>query len=229
LACLFSTLVLAVDVKTYIPTNAYSLLPVVKEEVDIYMPNTPSYGYFGSLIEQESCISLTHSKCWKPTSELKTKREQGVGVGQVTRAYNADGSIRFDKLTELKTQYKAQLKEMSWLTIKERPDLQIRAIVLMTNEAYKALPEVTDEMERLAMADAIYNGGKGGLNKERTTCGLKAKCDPKIWFKNVELNCMKSKKPIYGNRSACDINREHVTNAIQVRRAKYEKYYKASK
>lgn len=219
----------AQDVKTYIPANAYLYLPVVHTEVEAYMPDAPSYGYFGSLIEQESCISLKHSRCWKPTSELKTKRERGIGLGQVTVAYREDGSVRFDKIAELRAQYKTSLKELSWLTVKERPDLQIRAMVLMTKDAYKSLWQVKSEMERLAMADAAYNGGLGGLRKERTACGLKANCDPQFWFKNIEHTCLKSKKALYGTRNACDINREHVTYALKVRLPKYESYFKSLK
>lgn len=229
-ACILSTTsALSYNVNTYIPPKAYVYLPLVRGEVEKVMPETPSYGYFGALVEQESCISLTHKKCWDPSSQLKTSRELGIGLGMVTRAYNADGSLRFDKLTEMRNQYKDSLKEFSWLTVKERPDLQIRAMVLMTKDAYKSLWQVKSEMERLAMADAAYNGGLGGLRKERTACGLKANCDPQFWFKNIEHTCLKSKKALYGTRNACDINREHVTYALKVRLPKYESYFKSLK
>jgi hypothetical protein len=44
---------------------------------------------------------------------------------------------------------------------------------------------------------------------------------PGEWFGNVELHCLKSRQPLYGGRSACDINREHVRNVMLVRPAKY--------
>jgi hypothetical protein len=42
----------------------------------------------------------------------------------------------------------------------------------------------------------------------------------------VERHCLKSRQPLYGNRSACDINREHVKNVFQVRLAKYERAFR---
>ena len=71
------------------------------------------------------------------SSRLKTDREEGAGLGQITRAYNKDGSLRFDKVSELRSQYKQQLKEMSWKNIYTRPDLQIRSIVLMIRDDYR--------------------------------------------------------------------------------------------
>jgi hypothetical protein len=43
----------------------------------------------------------------------------------------------------------------------------------------------------------------------------------------VERHCLKSRQPIYGSRSACDINREHVRNVFLVRRAKYAQAWAA--
>lgn len=213
-----------VDIKTYIPTNAYALLPTLKSETDRIFSDTGTPEYFGGLIEQESCISLTHSRCWKPSSQLKTSREEGAGVGQLTRAYNQDGSIRFDALTDLRNRYTSELKELSWSNVYQRPDLQIRSILLMSRDNWKRFPEVRDPFQRVAFMDAAYNGGAGGAVKERLQCGLTKGCNPQFWFGHVEKVCLKSKKPIYGNRSACDINREHVDLVIHYRMNKYVPY-----
>ena len=119
----------ALDVKTYIPPQAHQYLPLLNDELSIYYKDfyLDQKHYFAGLIEHESCISLTHSKCWNPSAELRTAREQGVGVGQLTRAFNPDGSTRFDILSELKTKHSVALKELSWSNIKQRPDLHIEA------------------------------------------------------------------------------------------------------
>lgn len=211
--------------KDYIPEKAYIYRDTIVKELDNNFPNIPEYNYIPSLIELESCISLKHSKCWTSTSELKSAREQGVGLGQITRAYKVDGSIRFDSLKEMKNRYKEQLKEASWDSIKTRPDVQIRIIILMVRDDYKRLYSIPDEMVRLQMSDAAYNGGYGGLEKDRRQCGLKKGCDPKIWFDNVELTCTKSKKILYANNNACDINRHHVKGVIKEKLPKYKKEY----
>lgn len=216
----------AVNVKTYIPKNAYKYLDLVEEEQNRLLPTFPFPFYFDGLIEHESCISLTHSRCWNPKSRLKTKREEGAGVGQLTRAYRSNGSLRFDSLKELRDRNREELEELSWSNIYSRPDLQIRAIILMTRSNWNFLYIIDDSYERLAMADAAYNGGLGGVRKERRACGLAANCNPQLWFNNVERYCMKSKRILYANRNACDINRHHVTDVLEKRMPKYEKYYK---
>ena len=137
---------------------------------------------------------------------------------QITRAYRADGSERFDSLSSLRTQYSSELGALSWKNVYQRPDLQIRAIVLMSRDAAKPFRS-TPAM--LAFGDAGYNGGTGGVQKERRACQLTAGCDAGQWFGNVEAHCLKSRQHLYGGRSACDINREHVKNVLLVRRAKY--------
>ncbi len=215
----------AVDVTTYIPTNASKYLPIVQNEQDKYFPGLTIPEYIPGLIEQESCISLTHSKCWSPNSRLQTSRELGIGIGQITKAFNPNGSIRFDALGDQKKLHQEELKDVSWQNIEGRVDLQARTMILMTRDNYKKLFQVTDESERLAMVDAAYNGGIGGLMKERRYCGLRGNCDPQKWFGNIETTCLKSTKPLYGKRSACDINREHVTNIFKLRMKKYKQFY----
>lgn len=219
----------SVSVKTYVPKNAFEHLPTVKKEQERLLPDFKYPEYFGGLIEHESCISLTHSRCWNSKSQLKTKREFGLGLGQITRAYNANGTIRFDSLSEMRRIYATELKEMSWNNIANRPDLQIRTIILMTIGNYNKFYTVKDEFERLAMTDAAYNGGVGHTLKERQQCGLKKNCDPQKWFGNVEKIIVKSTKPLYAGRSAFDINRHHVKDVLYTRMPKYKPYLNPNK
>jgi hypothetical protein len=204
-----------------VPANAHKYLPMLSEEIDTHWPNAPSRAYFGGLIEHESCITLTHRRCWNPRSELKTSREQGVGFGQITRAYRADGSLRFDALAEMRDRHPS-LRGWSWSNVHSRPDFQLRAVVLKVRTDYQALPKTIGPMNRLAFADAAYNGGFAGMQRERRACGMAADCNPRLWFGNVERYCLKSRAPLYGGRSSCDINRHHVKDVLHRRAPKYE-------
>lgn len=218
-------LAVAQSVHTYIPERAYRHLPTVYEEALRFTPEIP-VGYYGGLIEHEACLSLTHGRCWSPSSEFKTSREQGVGLGMITRAWDKKGGLRFDSLQEMRNRYRTHLRDLSWNTIKQRPDLQIRAIVLMSMENWNALYSIEDPFERLAMSDAAYNGGLGGVRNDRRLCGLKKGCDPQKWFGHVELTSNKSRSNLYGQRSAFDINRHHVSDVLKTRKPKYDRHFK---
>lgn len=213
------------SLETQIPDRAKIYFPEVIKASNEIFPEFILPSYFGALIEHESCITLKHSRCWSPTSELKTSREQGVGLGQLTRAWTKTGSLRFDSLGDIRKKHYNELKELSWSNIKQRPDLQIKAIILMWKDNYVRLPSSISDYERIAMADAAYNGGYGDLLKERKYCGLKKDCDPNYWFGNIEKTCLKSTRKLYGNRSACDINRHHVHDVMEVRLNKYIYYW----
>lgn len=207
----------------YIPPQAYAFQSTIKKEIEDHWKDIPNYNYVPALIEHESCITLKHKRCWNSTSRLKTSREEGAGLGQITRAWRTDGSLRFDSLNDLKTRYKNELKEAKWETIYNRPDIQIRMIMLMSRDNYRRLFDVEDEFQRLAMADAAYNGGLGGLQKGRRVCGYTKGCDPFKWFAHVERIVVKSTKVLYGDRSADDINKHHVKDVLKIRMPKYEK------
>lgn len=213
------------SVKTYIPEKAYRYLPTIYEELDRIIPGFPYPYYVPALIEHESCISLKSKRCFDPTSELLTKREQGTGFFQLTRTFREDGSTRFDVLSDMKKRYQADLKELAWGNIKQRPDLQIRSGVLLIRENYKSFYMISDNFERVAMADSAHNGGKKDVMRSRTVCGLAKNCDPQKWFLNTEKYCVKSKKPLYAGRSACDINTHHPRDVMFTRMSKYKQHY----
>lgn len=207
-----------------LPAGFATYGPVLKAEQIKYWPAHPDPVLLAALIEQESCVSLKSKGCWNPSARLKSDREEGAGVGQITRAYRADGSIRFDALADLRGQYSAELAGWSWENVYSRPDLQIRALVLMSRDAARAFRSAP---AMLAFGDAAYNGGAGGVQKERRACQLSAGCDAGQWFGHVEVHCLKSRQPLYGSRSACDINRDHVRNVMHVRADKYRKAWNA--
>lgn len=178
-----------------------------------------------SLVEHESCIGLTHSKCWNPKSRLKSSREEGAGFGQITRAYRADGRIRFDALAEIKSKHPVELYEWSWQNVYDRPDLQLRGLVLKSRDNYEYYRKSTDAVNALYFADAAYNGGISGLDRERAACAMSKTCDASKWFGNVERFCLKSNVALYGNRSACDINRHHVKDVFNIRANKYQLWW----
>jgi len=215
--------VYAQDVKTYIPEQAKEHLPTLKAQVNEVWPDFFAPNYFGALIEHESCISLKHSKCWNPKSRLKSDREEGAGLGQLTRAFKSDGSTRFDALEDAKRLDKKGLNDLRWETVYSRPDLQMRVLILMTRANWNRLDKLIPDREgKLAMTDAAYNGGVGGVLNERRSCSLRGDCDPNKWFGHVEKVCLKSTKPLYAGRSACDINRHHVEDVLHTRMPKYK-------
>lgn len=213
--------------KTYIPPKAFELRDTLYDEIKDMIPQLPDYNYVPSLIEHESCISLTHSRCWSPNSTLSNKREHSVGFFQIAKAYNPDGSVRMDTLTGLKNKYKTRLGDLSWDNIASRPDLQIRAGVALIHDNWQYFNTIKDPWERLAFTDAGYNGGPGNVAKERRACGLKDGCDPQKWFGNVETTCLRGKRPIpaYGGLSICQISRRHPIDTIKVRMPKYQDQY----
>ncbi len=224
---LLTVVVNGYDVKTYIPKNAYKYLPTLYKTIDEIYPSFILPPYFASLIEQESCINLKHSRCWSPTSQLKTKREQGVGFGQLTRTWHKNGKLRFDKISELRKKHYKYLKDLNWETVKKRPDLQMKAIILLWKSNYERLPKHIDEYNKICMANSAYNAGFGRIRKDRKFCGLRKNCDPNIWFGNLEKHGTLSKrKTIYG-RSYFKINRDHVKNVMTIRIWKYiNRFYK---
>lgn len=190
-----------------VPVQAESLLPVLSAEVREQWPGHPLPAYFGGLIEHETACPRV-SQCWRPTAQLKTQREEGAGLGQLTRAWAADGRLRFDALQEMRQAHPA-LRELDWATIYQRPDLQLRAIVIKSREDWRWLGRPP-----LEFVDLAYNAGRGRVQQDRRACAMTAGCDPARWAGNAERTCTASRAPIYGKRSACDISRHHVADVF---------------
>lgn len=208
-----------------VPPRALDHLPTMVAAQRSIWPDAPMPSFLAAQVEQESCISLTHSKCWNPNVQLKTSREWGRGLGQVTTAYRADGSVRFDKQAELRQQFQS-LK--GWTTARwAEPKYQLLAIVEMDKSIYQRQKGAATVRDRLSFTLSAYNGGAGGVLQDRRLCSNTKGCDPSRWAGHVERTSLKSKRPHAGYRqSFFAINREYVVNVLTVRRPKYEPYFR---
>lgn len=211
----------APDVRTYIPAQAKTYAPMLKAEQVRFWANHPRPEMLAGLAEQESCLYLTHPKCFNPASRLKSAREEGAGIPQITRAYRKDGTERFDALSEMRSSHR-ELAELTWNNVYLRPDLQMRVLVLKNLDNFKALAVIKDQLDKLDFTDGSYNAGRGRIVDRRRACGLKVGCNPQVWFGNVENICLTGTKPLYGKRTACDIVKEHVLMVSKVRSPKYK-------
>lgn len=198
-----------------IPALATLYIPVLLAQLAAYWPAMTPRSLLAAQVEQETCITLKHKRCWSPHAELRTSRERGVGLGQFTK------TARFDALQELKDKHPKALADLTW----ERPydaELQLRALVLKNRDLYHAIRFADNNRERLAMVLSAYNGGLGGVLKDRRLCANVAGCNPSKWFGHIEKHSTKAKAKVSGyGQSFYHINREYVTNVWGLRRAKY--------
>lgn len=226
--CLFFAPVFAgaQSIDTYIHPRAVPLLPIIKEQTEKYAPGLKSPWVVAAIIDHETCPGYKSSKCWSPFAELRNSREHGLGLLQMTRTWNADGSIRFDNIRNLRNKYPVALGELDWDTYKHRVDLQLRSGTILFYEEYQRLRYVTDESNRLHMSRSAYNGGGGRVAQARSKCKLITNCNTQIWYDNVEKHLPQSRTPIknYGNRSPYEINTHYVKDTGR-RLNKFKPYF----
>lgn len=205
----------AASLPSGLPAHAYRNLPLLVAEQQRYWPEHPIPSVLAAQVEQETCVHLKSSRCWSEYAELKTAREQGIGLGQVTR------TARFDTMKELKARYATQLAGWSWQQPYD-PRLQARALVLQDRRCYQPLRGTANSHERLAMALNCYNAGPGMLAMSRARCAAQDGCDPGRWFGHVATADGPSRKVGYGARSFHAISREYVSNIMLKRRLRYQ-------
>ena len=211
--------------KTYIPKNAYNYMDLVELDSIILNKNINLVPYFDALIEQESCVTLCSKKCWNPKARLKTKREEGAGLFQITRVFYPNGLVKWDMLRYLKLRYPKYLKDLTWKNIYNRPDLQILAGMLLWKSNMPLFIHKVDKDSLIWFLDSCYNGGFKYLYREMTICKLTKGCNPRKWFGNVaKIKSRRALHKLYGNRTAWDINRQHV-KLVRARMQKYKKLF----
>ena len=201
-----------------LPDRAKQYIPILQTVTKEIWPDIPKGVYLAAQIEQETCISLKHSKCWSPRAEIKTSREYGFGFGQITV------TKQFDNFKEAK-RLDYQLKNWDFED-RYNPYLQLRALVAMDKFVYQQIKWTNDKQERMAFMFSAYNGGLGGAIKDRNICAKKKDCDSTKWFGHVELDSFRNKSAVAEyKKSFFEINREYVHNIMLVRYQKYLPLY----
>lgn len=197
--------------------NEAKYLPVLERTLKDTWPNAPGKSVFAAQIQQETCASLRSKKCWSPHAELKTSREYGFGLGQLTITSRFDNFKAAKKLHPL-------LKDWEW---GNRYDAayQLRTMILMDKQAYSTFKGAVGK-SRMAFMFAAYNGGVGGVLSDRSVCRMKPDCNPNVWYGHVEHTSKKKKTTTQGyGKSFFHINREYVSNVLGVRRTRYTYYF----
>jgi hypothetical protein len=203
-----------------LPVNAKLYLPILKAEQAFYWADMPLPSALGAQVEQETCASLKSKSCWSPHAELRTSREHGVGLGQITK------TARFDALGEVVASNRQALSGWGWSSNLYDPKFQLRALVLKDKQGYAMIHGASSEPDRLAFSFAAYNGGAGGVISDRKMCQATRGCDAGRWFGNVEHTSLKRKTAVAGyGVSFFQVNRDYVRNVMVVRRSRYTHYF----
>jgi hypothetical protein len=188
------------DIPKLAKVNGPVLLDVINSKWPKLDPKSVLFGQ----ATKESCITLTHKRCWNPRVEFKTNREWGIGIPQLTITKKFDNFRAARKLDP----------ELSRWMLSDRFNVrkQLIALTMMNKNLYMSSRKLsTIEDVAIHFMLSSYNGGMGGLMQDRVLCRNKKGCNSKVWFSNVERYSFKSRIKIKGyGKSFYDINRGYV-------------------
>jgi hypothetical protein len=211
-----------------IPPQAIQYFPHLAAEASGTLRGEVDPAILASQVEQESCITLTHKRCWNPRVEFKTAREQGFGLAQITITYDKQGHEVMNRFKDLQ-KIDPMLAQWRW-DDRFNPRYQLRALAVGDRGCMPYALGAGGE-DRVAMTMACYNGGPGskkkksGLSGDRIVCRATANCDPNRWWGHVEMTSTKAKVPAPGySVSFFQINRDYVRRILRERTAKYRAY-----
>lgn len=181
-----------------LPGKAALLLPQLKEQIDMVWPDLPIRPFPAGIISQESN--------WNPMAKLKTSREFGCGLGQHTIAYNANGTVRFDAIAEMRA-IDPSLRGWKVTNCYDIP-YQLRATVLKLRINDRDCEATMDNpTESMKCSAAKYNGGAGSVAKRIRQCRATPGCDAGVWEDNLSRMCPQSNVKAAGyGESFCEIN-----------------------
>lgn len=214
---------------TELPPNAVTNLPVLQTQIKQVWAEFKWPEYLAGQVEQETCPSLKSAQCWSERATLKTSRELGIGLGQLTITYNKDGTERFNTFKDVQ-RLDAGLRNWSFADRFDK-NRQLRALVVMDKLNWSKVTGVPGDKDRAAMMFVSYNAGAGRVLSDRRLCKATRGCDQSKWFGNVEnTSYLRSVKKVKGyGKTFFETSREYPRNIIFTRSPRYVTYLAAKK
>ncbi len=144
--------------------DARPYLPVLSKSLDSNWPAAPLRHIPAGQVEQESS--------WKTKATLKTSRELGRGLVQMTIAYDAKGRERFNIYKDACRV--AALKTWDWRNDPYNPRCQLTFLVLQDRANFcQVRPFFIDDTQAWKGALVCYNAGSGRWLQRRRTAKVK--------------------------------------------------------
>jgi len=167
-------------------------------------------------VEQESL--------WKEKAELKTSREYGIGLVQITQAFRKDGSVRFDNFLEAKKRYKEFLGDWQWED-RFNPKYQLTYSILTDKHNFNILSFFKNPQERWAGTLVCYNAGCGTVLNRKALCRATKGCDITKWFGGLDSVHLKSEEVLLYNKPLWIARNSYPTSVFD-RSIKYKETFK---
>lgn len=157
-ALIISLLFVATARAEPIPSRALPLLPALAQARTTHWPTAPLPQVMAGQVEQESS--------WKEKATLKTSRELGRGLVQLTIAYDSSGRERFNSYRDA-VRIKA-LSSWDWQSDPYNVAYQLAYLVLRDRAEFAGMrPMFRDDAQAWMGTLVGYNAGKGRVMKRR--------------------------------------------------------------
>ena len=184
-------------------------LPALKTAIDTHWPAAPMRHYIAAQIEQESAG-------WNPRAELKTSREYGIGLAQITIAYNADGTERFNNFKAAQRIF----KDWKW---EDRFNVkyQLGYAVINDRSSFQQVSRLMrDDDSRWRASLVSYNAGYGTV-LQRRALAIRSGVPADRWVGGLDQVAMPYEQKLLYGRPLGKMRNEYPHIICDVRAPKY--------
>lgn len=159
-----------------IPERAHQYLPTLSRSINQHWAEAPYREVMPGQVEQESS--------WKETATLRTNRELGRGLTQLTITYNRDGSERYNAYRDAVAM--APLSTWHWRSDPYNVQNQLTYLVLRDRNAFaQTRLMMINDAEAWKAALVAYNAGMGRVLSRRVNAGVMG-LSRSIWTGGLE-------------------------------------------